>query len=160
MKTIQKRADELRKGDVITNFLGAADCSAPAVVLFDYSAGRATIMDAEGTFRNPMIGYDSTVIVEAPALTPAQEHAEELLHWMRLMFDFIESPATAFYNEYRDGVRDLLAKIDPPKAPTLEEALEALRLMCEAKDDQHDYENLKNAQKILDRARRAQVISS
>lgn len=158
MKTIQKRADELKPGDVVIGF--GYDKPGVFVGFHDRDAKDVCarfVIDGTDNIKREWMPFGRIVDVRGAALTPAQEHAEELLHWTRLMFDFIDSPATAFYNEYRDGVRTLLSKIDPPKAPTYEEALAALAQLLSATPS-HAEAAIDNGRAILDRARRAQVL--
>lgn len=159
MKTIQKRADELKPGDVM--IFGSVQY---LVVSMGEQAGKclvhmAPIAEDGGT---PMwLEFDQSrmLMIEAPAitsaLTPAQEHAEELLDVARRAAKLFEAHNRA--SEFVDEVNGLLAKIDPPKAPTYEEALAALAQLLSATPS-HAEAAIDNGRAILDRARRAQVL--
>lgn len=90
---------------------------------------------------------------QAPALTPAQQHAEELLGIARRAYDGLPEQAP-----WKAEIGRVLAKIDPPAPPTLEEALQALATILDSTSPQKDYEAAKAAQQIVDRARRAKII--
>lgn len=67
---------------------------------------------------------------EPAGLTPVQQAAEKLKYSLRWTLNFIETyaadamgPATPEFNK----VRALLDELDPPKPPTVEEALAVLR---------------------------------
>jgi len=178
MKTIQKRADELKPGDVVF-FDGRR-----AAFQYVSSAQPGALMSAEhrlhmfaglGSHFDSQPGIDRIqrwmppampVDVEAPALTPAQEHAEELLRYFRdylalCQFDFERLPDE--HNRSVLGKRiselsALLAKIDPPKAPTYEETLAALDALLTGSMSSPEHPDMMAAQNIVDRARRAGVM--
>lgn len=167
--TITKRADELKRGDLITNFFGATTLRCPAVVVHDYSCGTVRLHDAIGSVGTIMLGYDSTVEVEveAPALSPAQQHAERMIPYLRdykmlcehdaRMSDEKKMPeARAVLERRARELAEILEAIDPPAPPTLEEALDALQAA-------HDYLDVRGmghtkVESILDRAKRAGVL--
>lgn len=155
MKTIQKRADEIKRGDIIVDFLRAADVRVPAVVLGDYCNGSVKIFDAADTISRVMIGYESTVTVDAPSLNPAQLHAEELADLAKAVANYSHSISVL-----REEACALLDKIKPPEPPTLEEALTALDNMIAMLADElpDDDDDILNAISIRDRARRAGVM--
>lgn len=167
--TIKKQVQELAFGDIVIQpgevdsiILGimshSSSSALPEVhsvranVAYGNSGGGKVVTVAE---------YQGEVSVLAPTLTPAQEHADELLKLLRLGvagYGAVErelgEESWAYYAE------ELIAKIDP-QPPTLEEALVALALAREALDlaDPDDAEgNPKGvADDLLNRARRAGV---
>lgn len=86
------------------------------------------------------------VDVEAPGLTPAQEHADELLAMVRSVARGLAP--------HPDTARALVDKIAPPP-PTLEEALIVLDKLC---NDGAVGPQLNDAEKLLHRARVAGVL--
>lgn len=60
--------------------------------------------------------------VESPTLSPAQQHAEELLAFVRT----VEGSFLHEIEKRRAEASLLLARIDPPKPPSVEEAAELL----------------------------------
>lgn len=158
MATIKKRADELKPGDVITSFHGASNVTCPAIVVTGYSNGRVLVVNELVSIWAPagavFIGYSQAVEVEAPDLTPAQQHAEELAEFARHATSGNYAP-----EELQALAFELFDKIKPPEPPTLEEALEALSgtVKC-IKDDAVRLVDGKSpyvvALDILDRARR------
>ncbi len=69
-----------------------------------------------------MIGYDSTVEVESPTLTPAQQHAEEMLDLLRRVMVRVEDPRKLIPQQ----IRELLDRIEPPEPPSAAELASAL----------------------------------
>lgn len=70
---------------------------------------------------------DSQFIVEAPAgLTPVQAAADRLLDSARTLLKQVAEAPVGQRIDFGD-LRTLLDELDPPKPPTLEEALEVLR---------------------------------
>lgn len=153
---MKKRVEDLKPGDIA---IYARPSSFPDTVRFcvlgDSSiarrVGMRTLVIAEigDGSRNVSIeditaALHDEVEVESRELTPAQQHAEELLAYVR---------------QCAGGGNDadlLLDKIEPPQAPTLEEALFALELLYNG-----DVPGLSgqraNAAKVLAQARRAGV---
>lgn len=100
---------------------------------------------------------DTLLDVEVPGLTPAQMHAEEMLGLLRTI--------KAMPGPWADQQRELLAKIDPPAAPTLAEALAALATLADGAQrvDAGDWQKAEadarvQARALLDRAKRAGVL--
>ena len=119
---MKKRAEDLRRGDVITNLYGAHMMRCPAVVINDYECGSVRLSDAAGGLGTIMIGYAQDVEVESPTLTPAQQHAEEMLELLRRVLARVEDPRKLIPQQ----IRELLDRIEPPAPPTAEELAEAL----------------------------------
>lgn len=153
-KTITKRADELKPGDVLVlptrNIVFRVDAEIGVL--------RVQVWDIEqDTTNNRWLQRSEVVEVEAPALTPAQQHAEELLELVcdaeNLLVNWQDITSSQFdqgRKEWADAAKPLLAKIDPPAPPTLEEALALLARIWEAG-------NGEGLDAILDRARRSGV---
>lgn len=162
MKTIQKRADELKPGDIIDFGIGRY------VLLRGNSKGKTLEGEHYADFAAVALDVPMAVIkpvvltgeykTEVPALTPAQEHAEEMAELLRRIMIRVDDPMKLIPQE----IAALLAKIDPPKAPTLEEALKALSSLRDINSvDVATYEKIcAQADSILDRARRTQVLPS
>jgi hypothetical protein len=155
MAIIQKRADELKPGDVLTGDL-------KAVVISSLSNGYIWhgAPNGYGTVDISTLSpaHADLFEVEARDLTPAQQHAEELHKY-----------AEMFFRQYCNGERAdagddgklayLLDAIAPPAPPTLEEALEALRQVVAVRQTMGDHEaSEERAKDLLDRARRAGVM--
>lgn len=112
--TMQVRADQVRPGDVLR---------VPGFGPLEVRQVQIGI-DSSRTFEVGIAGAPSSVLntyrpgdmvaIEACSrrLTPAQQHAEELLELVRDM---------AKGNSYPSDAAELLAKIEPPVAPTPEE---------------------------------------
>lgn len=143
--TITKRADELKPGDVISRFdrptsvviQGAAPVHVGEVKFLAYDIGAREIITVE-------VGCSADYAVEAPTLTPAQQHAEELLRFVRKI-------AASDYAQADEEASEVLAKIDPPQPPTLEEVIKALDSI------EPDYMPA-SAKQVLERYRRAKII--
>lgn len=128
---VEIKARDLKPGDVV--LLGSTRCtlvySAPlefdthAVALHFVELGRG----AYGALAPSPWAEAAMFNVERPdPLTPAQQHADELLVMVRRLTSMhnVNGPAV------EDG-RQLLDKIDPPKPATLEEAVALLRQLAE-----------------------------
>ena len=174
MGTIQKRADELRPGDVIV-IKAPGGTVAPAVdqrlaVLYTFSSAAIQggdlitvhAVDLGGAQYMPGIliqaprafSADQLLYVESPDLTPAQQHAEELAEALRVMMDCHDSGAE-LYHDYHAKYTTLLDKIKPPEPPTLAEALELVRKVHDTTPCGHKPE----LAAMLDRARRAGMLT-
>lgn len=130
MATIKKRADELQPGDV----LPANPLAARRVVLMTVlTTGNLIAIHTHGlghaTGQYPVAPQPVAVpthtpidveVRDAPPLTLAQQHAQELLEIVRETVSGDCTPETL------ERGRVLLDKIDPPKPVTLAELLAAL----------------------------------
>lgn len=166
--TITKRADELKPGDVIvgdgTSFGNRIVVDAfPAIDPHD----DRIVVDAFSMTRRCMDQYwlepGTHAPVESPALTPAQQHAEELLELVRdaenMLVNWQDITSSQFQqgrHEWATAAKPLLAKIDLPAPPTLEEALQALAYVQEQLAADHDA--LDCVDTVLDRARRTGML--
>lgn len=160
--TIRKRADELKPGDVRLCqgeriAFQYVSCAPPMAHmsqdhrLYSFAGLGREVNTAPASERlGEWMPPDWPVEVEAPALSPAQQHAEELLAFVRKI-------AASDYAQADEEAREVLAKIDPPVPPTLEEALE---LLGEALDATAiGFEPLdRRISQFRDRARRAGVL--
>lgn len=154
MAIIQKRADELKRGDmladgrIVTNMKGMG-----AFVVVHCIGERETSIYCDE--------YDKSrqIDVESPDLTPAQQHAEELAKRLWAIVD--DSDQGNFID--LNGARALLDKIKPPEPPTLAEALDVVLALTRAAREQGTveagmHEPISNGATLLDRARRAKLI--
>lgn len=153
MGIIQKRADELKRGDVVlaSNIYVIIGKREPAGDHVAYKAYNADD-DSDDTF----VCYPYIAVsVESPDLTPAQQHAEELV-------EALENLAVGKTTiAQMAAARVLLDKIKPPEPPTLVEALEAIiSLQPLLIKTEPDDSRLKPVQALLDRARRAGILKS
>lgn len=154
MAIIQKRADELKPGDVLIAHHGRH-----SVLALTEDAGIVEVTTCElrkygdeACLRERTTREcDVTVYVEAPDLTPAQQHAEDLADALDWLLNDERSSDQALYNEQVPKFRALLDKIKPPEPPTLRDLAYAL--------DSIDPDHMPpSALAALDRARRAGVI--
>lgn len=145
--TITKRADELKIGDIFITDKGRR-----LIVHADLNAqGGCSVTYVEldsATVKLKYSGVFGDTKVET-ALSPAQQHAEELLDLARRVSAAGINPPPGSLADIAAG---LLAKIDPPKPPTLAEALDLLGVA-------RDVLASKNAEipavnELLDRAQR------
>lgn len=146
---MKKKAEDLKPGDVIPG----NEAYGPRVV---FSAGPSStypLMVAVRFFGLWANAIDEITAakraefeVESPALSPAQQHAEEMVDIMRTIVQRDFSPSVLI----RDS-EALLARIDPPKPPSVEELLAALAKLAQG----HSVERAKVANGLLDRARAA-----
>lgn len=158
MGTVQKRADELKPGDVVVNFAGSASLVCPAICIRGLEMGVTKFFAGSGDHAAIFLGYATVVEVEAPDLTPAQQHAEELAGLVLVAHDtfvnWSSMNASAFQKarmEFEAAAKPIMDAIKPPEPPTLEEALSAL--------DSIDPDHMPSSSlKVLDRARRAGVL--
>lgn len=145
---IQKRADELKPGDVLTN-------PSRDVVLFAICEGstlRIGTYDTEEQKTSTRYLHNNDMVdVEAPELTHAQQHAEELY-----------AVAERMVRTGNWGCLELsqvVAKIKPPEPPTLAEALEALDALHKKAGRTGDaMKEFDSAWHVLERARCAKLI--
>lgn len=157
--TITKRADELKPGDILPPnmaYTRRVVCSvSPSEVTCDGIAVK--VYGERGALDTFSFAPEQEVEVESPALTPAQQHAEELRVLLAWMVDFAGRYAAheigANMQKF-ERINTLLAKIDPPAPPTLEEAL---TLLAEDHDGMPVTGFEKRVAALLDRARRAGV---
>lgn len=119
MGVVIKRADELKSGDM----LAGNGYAGRVVVSVGKPSGNSVEVKTQGADSNvtsSFMGSASTVLVATLDLTPAQQHADALLALVESM------PATA-------KITELLDKIRPPAAPTMDEVLTALVGMMDPK---------------------------
>lgn len=158
MAIIQKRADELKPGDVVTmgkngkcSFLYASREAIADEVRMQFGAHNGW-----GLVTHMLnCGEDTVFHVESPDLTPAQQHAEELAEALQVMMN-CHAYGAELYDDYRAKYIALLDKIKPP---TLAEALgmlEKIRFAAHLPAASIDIINGVDA--MLDRARRAGVM--
>jgi hypothetical protein len=156
---VKKKAQNLKPGDVVITKIGqsfvvlqhATRSSHP-----DFKEPRTNVYVANpenGTQGYTSFDYDSDVEVESPTLTPAQQHAEELLAYLGHARPYLRESSLAPH------VDALLAKIDPPKPPTLEEALTVVSSLYHM-GREVDPARLTEAGRMLDRAREAGLLAA
>lgn len=160
METIKKRADELQPGDIITSPDGALRRAVVAVELGPQMGALARIATVRLEEMPPQMRVDENyktellpVEVREAALTPAQQHAEELVEFVRAVMGLS-------VGDTERNARALLDKIDPPAPPTL---AEALALLAEIEQDQWTgagsrHKLMQQARAYLERARRAGLL--
>jgi hypothetical protein len=181
-RTIMKRADELAVGDVLRwgPVEGTAEPRCVVVcVIADQPRGSghaylevADIRTPPRTSRDRMhtvqLAREHQFEVEAPALTPAQEHAELFEKYAREFLRLSQNSGPAGFanvSEFK-ALRDALDKIRPPEPPTLAEALEALSVLYEGtkavRTGEWDHASMQvarnQAHSIVERARRAGIL--
>lgn len=167
MSTIQKRADELKPGDVfefderriVLAAMAHDGCIAvihAQIGIYPKSHGEYDSMVEEGRW-NPSAQF----AVESPDLTPAQQHAEELADTLRKLVDSLDN-GVMYHAHAAQPMKDahaLLDKIKPPEPPTLEEALKALETLHASthpgSEPHWSYDTEASVRALLDRARRA-----
>lgn len=154
MGIIQKRADELKRGDMLANGRIVTNMKGMGAFVVVHCIGeRETSIYCDE--------YDKSrqIDVESPDLTPAQQHAEELVKRLWAIVD--DSDQGNFID--LNGARALLDKIKPPEPPTLTEALAELdSLRSHAKTcgafKECGVVMERSVDSLLDRARRAGVL--
>lgn len=166
MGIIQKRAAELKPGDVMVDTnsnryaFQYASSAVPAphisnkLRLHCFAGLGARAESQPGIDRvSRWMPPDYPVMVEASALdlTPAQQHAEELAAMVEKMADEFKSGWAG--SDLEPVARALLDKIKPPKPPTLLETLGVVQGLLDGEDT-----SVAAAEYILDRARRAGVL--
>lgn len=159
MGTIQKRADELKPGDVFT--WGGVRVVALRVEARDNEIVICTARLPDPAYAGgapSQVSYPRTCVMQvetnAPDLTPAQQHADELAE--ALLEVRTEVPVLGMLRRQR--IDALLDKIKPPEPPTLEEALYALQLVTEQSNIPGLSGQEQVAADVLDRARRAGLL--
>lgn len=157
---MKKLAKDLRRGDVVIGALNAEPPRRPdltpleRVVVAVTQNGPSVFVQLAtpgGVERAVAQHPEAKIEVEARDLTPAQQHADALVDMLRAMLT-----VGAIANVAPD-VRALLDKIDPPKPPTLEEAL---ALLAETRDELNPLSQGHGARvgALIERARRAGVL--
>jgi hypothetical protein len=162
MAIIKKRADELKPGDVLTLPSGGPRWTVIAVELGPQMGALARVATVRLGEMPPQTRVDEHyktellhIEVPEPDLTPAQQHAEELLALVRQAETWLSDvPEMAGVREWLAAARRLRATI-APEPPTLAEALAQLQAVHDAK---HPGDELVRVQLLLDRARRAGVL--
>lgn len=157
--TIQKRADELKPGDVM--IYGDDRCSVLQIVRDPVGAKvKLCALPEVGEVAElapAWIRLNSAPIeVEAPALTPAQQHAEELAELLRTAVTVARQGASRVRQWVIDA-EELLKTFEPPEPPTLEEALDALNAVA-GMPGAFACKEMEMADAVLDRARRAGLL--
>lgn len=159
MATIQKRADELKPGDVLPVKDGSVVLVGVRYVSADCVELMGCVMSGDRMnveTRNQREFTNTRIAVEVPDLTPAQQHAEELLELAKNV-----SAAAAGINpptgSFAHIATALVSKIEPPEPPTLEEALTLLSGVTECRLDGHLGTKHNAALDLLYRARKAGV---
>lgn len=160
--TVLVRADRVAPGDVVHR-----KGFAPAVVsgvraeLDDSRMLVLNVCDAQtGAIASEMVTHrpDEYLAVEVcQRLTPAQQHAEELLALVR------ETVAHGGHAATLDAMRTLLTHIEPPKPPTAEELARALHELTHAAREQstvesHMHQPIAGAAEMIKRARAAGLL--
>jgi hypothetical protein len=152
MKTIiQKRADQLQPGDIICHRGGGRSVVQhtinDGVTVKVHTATIGSIADSTKHWAT-----HTTFDVEVAQLTPAQQHADEMV---KLLRDIRTLPAGARVDLARRA-DELLAKITQP--PTMNEVLESMCLLVQAASGYERNEDVVTASKLLARARAAGMI--
>lgn len=169
---MKKKAEDLKPGDVVLAHNDDGEVSARYVVVakrrtddYDFVITKVRIgkPELDQTFKrvHPPEDVFEVEAVESPTLSPAQQHAEELHEALAECLGITGcKPGVSFdyYEKATQSARALLARIDPPKPPTLEEALDALDAILNASCEELDITANKQAQTILDRARRSGIL--
>lgn len=146
-----KFAKDLQPGDVF--YIG----SVPLMYIQRLGAdlgndGVSCIRPGEKSAQKRYLRADESYQVEprSATLTPAQQHADELVALIRAV-----TVGPVMHQE----LQNMLDKIDPPKPPTLDEALEMLTDWHRRGTGVNDRLNVADRTKmLLDRARRAGVL--
>jgi hypothetical protein len=157
---VKKKAEELKPGDLVVALPGFDQKVIPAFVAsvrFDDDQLNAVVtFQGQNGIATWSRGLEVEVVVGL--LTPAQQHAEELLTMVRRAANLLSDHS--FAPQLADDLRALLARIDPPKPPSAEELAEALAELVKynemntmekiaAKPAEH------TARAVLERARQA-----
>ena len=186
MAIIHKRADELQVGDVVSIYVPPMP-TAPGQFPAAPTVERLMFIGAE---KNPRsVSHEMTAffivlaegrkpsqterhfyafhsldveVPEAEPLTPAQQHAEDMVEMLWVAANHLRTSAQPGNQDVEARARALLAEVRP-EPPTLAEALEALYAITPlAFDDQmydEDTARVKaDAYKLLERARRAGIL--
>lgn len=166
MQTVVKKAEDLKQGDILDD--GAMVIH---VDLVDFIS--MTLMTVRGASVNRMLvprkdrfGVQAREAAPAPALTLAQQHADELaglvLMASAILRDFPMTSGSDFKRHrasFAESPQPVLNKIRPPEPPTLEEALTALdSLHKNAQWPSKADEAFDKADAVLDRARHAGLL--
>lgn len=169
MNTITKNADQLQPGDIIPAIPGMRHRRVIVMVRTDGRCVMPLTCDLGEPSKVPYLPsapveqYVSSdkIEVEAPDLTPAQQHAEELLQIVRNVADMPNAPVQA------KMARLVIDKIDPPNPPTYEELLASVKSLAKYinldlgrldTDERYSVDLAEsNAGKLLDRARRCRM---
>lgn len=126
---IQRRADQLEPGDILPDPRRVITCVASlpgvtsTIVVFTVSLEPGPEPQRAPPFAPPQaesFQQHQTVNVEVRDFTPVQVHAEELVALARL------SVQHSLTGPVKNAALAVLAKIDPPAPPTLEELAGAL----------------------------------
>lgn len=164
MKTIRIPCDAVVIGDVLP-----ATGMYPRRVVYGFNERNARVISPKTIDANETVGVtyqpraptpieqwspDMSIEVETMVeLTPAQQHADEMLALVR-RFLAAKAPSEQEWLRNNDG-RDLLDKIDPPQPPTLDETLAQLLAVQHA---QRPSDEMHRVAELLDRARRSGVL--
>lgn len=124
---MKKKAEDLKPGDII-NY----DCGSMVVVAIIQKRVSA-LVEVDALIVELNLGKKAKIEamtisgineVESPALSPAQQHAGDFLMMMIRAVNILDGHGVA--PEFTQEARALLARIDPPKPPSVEELAEAL----------------------------------
>lgn len=158
MKTIiEKRFDQLEPGDVLPGDDGYALVVYNVVDNGPGACRDVWCVEADRAAKVRSMTHKSSELfaVECRDLTPAQQHADELLELVRATSIHRSGPLS-------DRAQALIDKIDPPQPPTLDEALALLAAWPSASRTPlmpGDEPLTLKTEKLLDRARRSGVLS-
>jgi hypothetical protein len=157
MGTIQKRAFEIKPGDVIqtdSDRLTVLHIQAESSKEIAFLCAYLDSLKPEPHIRRWAHKMTVKVEVNSPALTSAQQHADELVAMLQRC-----EPAFDNYPELSVAVDTLLEKVRPPEPPTLAEALEVLVSgVTLVGGDYKPGAFTDRANALLDRARRAGLL--
>lgn len=154
MAIIQKRADELNPGDHVLSLNGGQEW----VILRHYLAQAQDVkitvgVIGAGSAEHYWVPSGQYFEMVQPNLTPAQQHAEELVELLA------ECSPILGHDAISARINAMLDKITPPEPPTLAEALELIAFgAAKASGDYKPGDFTRRAEVILDRARRSGVL--
>lgn len=160
---IQKFVSQLQQGDVLAPIMPGGPRHAVLTVRLPgdgfvaFDLGRLG-PDEPGFAPTPQLRSETwaaggKVDVEVPDLTPAQLHADELREALWMAANKLRE-----YGLDDRELRALLDRIDPPKPPTLAEALQLLAQVRDPEAVDGDTPWPRRADDLLERARRAGVL--
>lgn len=130
MKTvIQKRADRLQPGDIISypdqrSIVLSVKHSPMSVRIV------ALVIDVAHKLIDRDVSPGVEIMTEVDQLTPAQRHADELVESLLAAANILRG-GNLSAQEHERKIRTLLAKLEPIEPPTLQEALGALMKLAD-----------------------------
>lgn len=137
MRKIQKQAQDLVAGDVLTDSVRPLGLVLTrARTTYDAGIGKTLVCIARiGSISGGPVQderFQPLAVLDVadfstPELTPAQQRADELLKRLRELRGYYAALAGGMGAEVLRDVDELLAKLQPPEPPELTEALDVLR---------------------------------